>query len=92
MTVKEAMNSVMSPSGKSEVYQLDKLLSDDFIRSETDCANADALLSGLNVKNQQEFDDLDIAVLDRMVSDHSATCRTFSELISAAVQWYRRQS
>lgn len=92
MTVKEAMNSVKSPSGSSEVYELDKLLTDDFVQSVTDCKNVDELLFGISLKNQKEFDRLDVSVLDNAVSNHSVKYKTFAEFISAAVQYFRRRS
>lgn len=92
MTVKEAMKSVSSPSGFNEKYRLEDILTDEFIRTVTDCADADELFADIEFDGQHSFDNMDVAVLDNIIAKHSLQISTFIEFIQCAVNQHYRQS
>lgn len=91
MTVKDALKSIPSPTGCDEIYELEKILSSSFIHSVTDCADADELFADADFDGQSGFDNLDVAVLDKIIANHS-DFSSFSAFIQAAVYRYHREA
>lgn len=92
MTVKDALKAIPSPSGYNETYQLEDILTDEFIRTATDCADADELFAEVAFDGQQEFDRLNVAVLDKLIAKHSEKFSTFTAFIQTAVDLYHREA
>jgi len=91
MTVKEQLKKSNVFAIAKGTFLLEDILTDSFVRKNTDCQNADELFSfcKANFSNQEEFDNLDISYLDNMIIEHSETYKDFSSFIEAAAIHHR---